>query len=215
LQSLQDFVAPYDAIGAFISDWQEVCDKHPDLVKSEADIENYRQIGVNALKVAPQFFLENLKFKNVIVCEQRLEEAFKEQYPQIFKGFIDIVFEMEDGKYIIADIKTCSSAFMFRKYQDAIKEYQLTLYKHFYAKKFNIDPDKIETYFILVEKDVKSKKPIQFSCITSGAKKVQNALEWVEKSLVQINRGMFLKNRMHCNAYGRVCPFYDSVHCTK
>jgi len=69
----------------------------------------------------------------VLRVEERIKEPTK--YPQLFSGFIDIVIELENGKVIILDLKTTGSHYMFEKFQDKYKEYQLTLYKHFFCVK--------------------------------------------------------------------------------
>jgi hypothetical protein len=100
------------------------------------------------------------------------------------------------------------------KYKDAAKEYQLTLYKHFYSVIKNIDPKNIETYFVVIEKQ-KSKSPLKTIRITSGPKKVANALRWMNDPLSAINRKIFIKNRTSCLRYGEghPCYFYRSEHC--
>ncbi len=203
-------------LDAWRLEWQRLWSENQSLVTPKDNFEGMNKVGENVVQNALAIFEKEFPYKEVVAVEQRLEEPiFPDKYKQYFKGFVDIVFKLEDGTYVVGDIKTCASAYMFKKYQDKYKEYQLTLYKYFYAQKFGIDPDKIETFFILVEKNPDSKKPIQFSKVTSGKVKVQNALEWVDKSLATINRSIFMKNRMHCHAYGKDCIFLNTEHCKK
>jgi hypothetical protein len=155
------------------------------------------------------------KFK-VLKTEERLSEPI-EKFPQIFKGFIDIILEQKD-KIIIADFKTCSSIYMFKKYKDKYKDYQLTLYKHFYCQKHNMDPKNVETYFIPVERNRRSKRPVSLLRVTSGPKKVKNALAWLYEPLNNVKKeGRWIKNRAACLKYGedKPCPFYNSSFCTR
>jgi hypothetical protein len=137
-------------------------------------------------------------------------------FPQDFKGYIDLVIELENGELVISDIKTTGSAFMFNKYKDNFKEYQLSLYKRFYSEIENIDRDKIRTLFIVIEKDLESKKPLVVVDVTSGDKKLANAESWLLNSLQAINSNKFIKNRMSCNKFGKdyPCIFYRSEHCS-
>ena len=86
--------------------------------------------------------------------------------------------------------------------------YQLTLYKHFFAKKHNIDPKQIETHFALLKRTAKKDK-VEFVRITSGPKKTSNALNLLSKALYNINKNRFIKNRLSCNR----CKFYKTEHC--
>lgn len=136
-------------------------------------------------------------------------------YPQLFRGSIDIVIELADGKKIIVDFKTCNTRYFYLKNKDKYSDYQLTLYKYFFRVKHNIvNEEDIETYFAVIEKNAYNKDPLFFLRITSGEKKVENALEWLENALSAINKGIFLKNRYHCQAYGRPCTFYNTEHCS-
>lgn len=150
----------------------------------------------------------------VLAIEERLE-ASVEGYPQRFKGFIDAVLEAEDGRIILIDFKTSSSAFFFTKFKETYKDYQLTLYKHFYAIKHNIDPDKIETYFIVLEKSLNSKIPVVPIRITSGKIKIGNALKWLNFALSAINRKKFFRNRLSCLKYGEDHPCVFMNTCCK
>jgi len=72
-----------------------------------------------------------------------------------FIGFIDIIIkDKRDGQYTIYDIKTSTSG--WNKYQkaDQTKTAQLILYKEFYAKQFNVDPDMINVEYIIVRRKI-------------------------------------------------------------
>ena len=196
---------------AFEAEWKKVCEEQKSLVTEKDNLESLTKAGINIISVCLSVFEKELPFKEVVAIEHGFEEPISQK--RNFKGFIDIIFKMQDGSYIIGDIKTCGSAYMFKKFQDATKEYQLVAYKWFYSKSQNIDLKNIRTIFILVEKDFKSKNPIQFSEIISDDKKIQNCLTWINKTISIIDRGLFLKNRLNCRNYGRTCVFYDTEHC--
>ena len=147
----------------------------------------------------------------IVEVEEKLYEDIEEE-KQKFKGFIDLVVKTKDGKHHIIDWKTCSWGWDMRKKSDKMITYQLTLYKHFWCKKHNVDPNLVQTHFSLLKRTAK-KDNVEFFKITSGQKKTENALKLLHKSLYNINRKYHVKNKLSC--YGRygVCEFYKSEHC--
>ena len=128
-----------------------------------------------------------------------------------FKGFIDAVIKTSDGIYHIIDWKTCSWGWDNRKKNDAITTYQLTLYKYFYAKKHNISLDKIETHFALLKRTGK-KNRVELFRVSSGKRKVDNAIKLVNKAITNIEKKRYIKNRLACTS-GYGCPLYKTEHC--
>ena len=80
--------------------------------------------------------------------------------------------------------------------------------KNFYAKKHDIDPARIETYFILLKRTAK-KDIVEVVRVTSGQKKINNSLNLLQKAVININRGRSIKNRLSC----RYCQFYNTEYC--
>lgn len=222
--TIDDKMEPEVAAKKFIRTWFKFCSlyrkqlaeglkkeeyKLPKSVSSPAEL----YAGpVRAIMAAKKLFSEKFgKFK-VLYIEERLKESTN--YEQYFGGYIDIVLELEDGSIIVADFKTCSSHFMFNKFRDKYKDYQLTFYKHFLCEKYGIEPKKVETYFITIAKDPKVKKSMEFIRITSGPKKVKNAFSWLNGVLAAAEKDIFVKNRSAClDFYGKPCSFYGSPHC--
>ena len=95
----------------------------------------------------------------VVSIEEEIFEDISDLVPESeitnFKGFIDLVLKTPDQKYHIIDWKTCSWGWNREKRQDKIAAYQLVLYKHFFAKKHNVDPSNINTYFTLLKRTAK------------------------------------------------------------
>ena len=125
-----------------------------------------------------------------------------------FKGFIDVVAKTPDGKYHIIDWKTCSWGWDGKKRNDKMVVYQLTLYKHFFAIKHNIDMEDIETHFALLKRTAK-KNQVELFKVSNTQRRVDNALGLINKALFNINNKNFLKNRLSC---GR-CPFHNTPEC--
>ena len=125
-----------------------------------------------------------------------------------FKGFVDLVIKTPDDKYHIIDWKTCSWGWDSRKRSDPMVTYQLTLYKHYFAKKHNIDPKNIETHFALLKRTAK-KNNVEMFRVTSGPRKTENALNLLLKAVYNISKKRFIKNRLACKG----CEFYKTEHC--
>jgi len=150
------------------------------------------------------------KYEVTSVEEQLLEDIDEiESYGRKFKGFIDLVIKTPDGKYHVIDWKTCSWGWDSRKKTAPMTTYQLTYYKHYFAKKHKINPDNIETYFALLKRTAKKEK-VEIYRVTSGEKKIQNSLKMLEKAVINIERKNFIKNRLSC----KYCSFYKTEHCT-
>ena len=182
------------------------------------NIQRLNLAGLNILKTVKESFEKNLPGYSIISIEESIEKRLRvkigDKHRQFFKGFIDIVLKLDDGNYVIIDLKTCSSLFYFKKNLNKYKEMQLVLYKHFYAKLFDIDPDKINTYFTTLEKNPKVKEPVQFIAITTGKKKISNHLKILDNSLSAINREFFMKNRSSCIDDFGTCIFYKTEYCS-
>lgn len=72
-----------------------------------------------------------------------------------FKGYIDIVlYDEQDDRYIILDIKTSTSGWNEYAKKDDKKLAQLLLYKEFLAKQFSIDVEKVDVKYFIVKRKV-------------------------------------------------------------
>lgn len=148
-------------------------------------------------------------FKVFSVEEPLLEEITEiESYGKKFKGFIDIVLKTDDGKYHIIDWKTCSWGWSRDKKSDPLTTYQLTYYKNYFAKKHNIAPESIETYFALLKRTAK-KENVEILRVTSGQRKTTNALKVLENAVINIEKGNYIKNRLNC----KYCKFHNTKDC--
>jgi len=152
---------------------------------------------------------ENFGKYEVFSAEEKLYEPLEENF--YFKGFIDLVIKTSDGKYHVIDWKTCSWGWDSKKKSDRMTTYQLTLYKHFFAAKHNIDPKDVETHFALLKRTAKSNR-VEIFRVTSGPKKTENSLNLLDKALYNIKNGNYVKNRLSCTQ-GFGCEFYKTQHC--
>jgi len=147
----------------------------------------------------------------VLAVELPLMEDIQEQGDYKFKGFIDAIVKTDDGKVHIFDWKTCSWGWDAKKRSEPMVTYQLTLYKHYFCQKMEVDPKDVETHFALLKRTA-SKNRVEFFRVTSGPRKTQNALKLIDKALYNIKNKRYIKNRLSCTG-GYGCKFYKTEHC--
>ena len=153
----------------------------------------------------------NIKYDGVRKAAEENEASIIEvkKVDKNFKGFIDlVVYTPDTKKYHVIDWKTCSWGWDSRKKTDKMITYQLTLYKHFWAKKHNKNIKDITTHFALLKRTAK-KNNVEFFRVTSGPRKTQNALNLLLKAVYNISKKRFIKNRLACKG----CEFYKTEHC--
>ena len=144
----------------------------------------------------------------VLGSEIPLDEKIQDEDQFVFKGFIDGVVATPDGKVHIFDWKTCSWGWDAKRRNSPMTTYQLTLYKHYFARKMEIDPKNIETHFALLKRTSK-KDRVEFFRVTSGPRKTENALRLLKKALYNIKNKRYIKNRLSC----KFCEFNKTEHC--
>ncbi len=147
----------------------------------------------------------------VVSVEEEILEPIDEfdSHGRNFKGFIDMVIKTPDDKYHIIDWKTCSWGWSRDKKSDPMTNYQLTYYKNYFSKKHNITPKQIETYFVLLKRTAKAEN-VEVLRVTSGTKKTENSLKVLQNAVINIDKGISIKNRLNC----KYCKFYKTEHCT-
>tara|TARA_R100001129_G_scaffold167380_1_gene134992 strand:+ start:272 stop:1036 length:765 start_codon:yes stop_codon:yes gene_type:complete len=145
---------------------------------------------------------------NVEAVELPLYEPINGEEGYKFKGFIDAIVSTPDGKVHIFDWKTCSWGWDSRRRSEKMTTYQLTLYKHFFAQKMEIDPKNVETHFALLKRTAK-KNRVELFRVTSGPRKTENALKLLHKALYNIKNKRYIKNRLSCER----CTFRHTKEC--
>ena len=125
---------------------------------------------------------------------------------------IDAIVATPDGKIHIFDWKTCSWGWDAKKRSEPMVTYQLTLYKHFFCQKMDVDPKNVETHFALLKRTA-SKNRVEFFRVTSGPRKTDNALKLLNKAIYNIKSKRYIKNRLSCTG-GYGCKFYNTEHCS-
>lgn len=147
----------------------------------------------------------------LVSIEEKLFEPIKD-VDYDFKGFIDLVIKTKDGIHHVIDWKTCSWGWDARRKSDKITTYQLTLYKYFWCQKHNVDQKDTQTHFALLKRTAK-KNQVEFFKVTTGDKKVENALKLLNKAVYNIKKQRHIKNRLSCHGRYGLCEFYKTKHC--
>jgi|TARA_A100001011_G_scaffold284121_1_gene294560 ATP-dependent exoDNAse (exonuclease V) beta subunit len=154
----------------------------------------------------------SLKFPEykVFSAEEKIIEELKDsEIPYDYKGFLDLVIQTPDNKYHIIDWKSCSWGWNIEKKTDRITTYQLTYYKNFFCQKHNIDPTQVETYFGLLKRTA-NKNKVEFYRVSSGPRKIKNALNILNKAVYNIHNNNHPKNRLKCSK----CEFNKTEWCS-
>jgi hypothetical protein len=176
----------------------------------QKDIEDFQKQGCELIDLiypaTQQYFGEFDTFSAEEDLLEEIEEYKIDDYK--YKGYIDLVLKTKDGKYHIIDWKTCSWGWEPQKKNDAMVTYQLTYYKHFFSKKHGIPLDKIETHFGLLKRTAKKDK-VELFRVSSGEKKVGNALKLLQECVHNVDHERFIKNRLSCSG----CSFHRTQHC--
>jgi len=146
----------------------------------------------------------------VFMAEEKLYEPISGTDDYLFKGYVDLIVKEGDNYHII-DWKTCSWGWDSRKRSDKMILYQLILYKHFFCQKYDISPDMVHTHFGLLKRTSK-KNIVELFKVTSGPKRIENALELLHKAIQTIKSGVHIKNKLSCTS-GYGCDLYKTKHC--
>ena len=177
--------------------------------KKDIDYKLLEEMEANGGDLFPEImpFLQT-EFGNfeVVAVEQDLYERVTEITENVFfKGFIDLIIKTEDGKYHIIDWKTTKYGWHPNKRNDKFTHYQMVLYKEFYCRKMNLPRENFEIHFVLLKWKNKKKTP-EIVSVTSGKKKIDNALKSYTEVVKGIQNGIKMRNRTNC----QYCPYLES-----
>ena len=170
--------------------------------KSDFDkklISSMREQGKELISLALPALKKKFGKFSVIKTELQLMEPITEfdKTDCDFKGFIDLVIGTEDGRVHVLDWKSSTGGWFRRESSDKKIIYQLVFYKHYLAKKLEIDPKEIDVHFALLKRTPKKNK-VEFVDITSGPKRTKNALKVLEQVLSSCRKEYYPKNRLAC-----------------
>ena len=139
-----------------------------------------------------------------------------------YMGYLDVVLYHEDTeKFVIIDIKTSTKGWGPRERKDKSKQYQLVLYKKFFAQQYNVPVSNIDIEFFIVRRklweslDFPIKRVQQFRP-PSGKTSINRATESLEKFLNNcFTSEGFNQKEMPAttNNYCKWCPYHKTHLC--
>ena len=90
----------------------------------------------------------------LVGCEVPIVLAPDPHLPRVkYMGFLDVVLYNENTKkFIIIDIKTSTRGWNQSAKKDKLKQYQLVLYKKFFAQQYGVNVDDIDIEFFIVKR---------------------------------------------------------------
>jgi hypothetical protein len=128
------------------------------------------------------------KYTKLVGIEIPILLPVLEDNPNILlNGYIDfILYDEQDNKYTIYDIKTSTKGWQDKEKKDQIKINQLLLYKRFYAKAMNVPEENVDVKFFIVKRKVFSNPDfpihrVQEFVPANGKKKVEGAYQDLSK----------------------------------
>jgi hypothetical protein len=139
----------------------------------------------------------------------------------LYKGYLDVVLYHEPtNSFKILDIKTSTKGWSDYEKKDETKQFQLILYKHFFAKQFGVEVDKIDIEFFIVKRKIWKESPFPLSRIqeftpASGKVKLNKAVN----AITSFIEGVFNTNGSYKDITHepnpslnscKYCPFKDN-----
>ena len=131
-----------------------------------------------------------------------------------------VLYHEPTNSFKILDIKTSTKGWSDYEKKDETKQFQLILYKHFFAKQFGVEVDKIDIEFFIVKRKLWENSPYPLSRIqefipASGKVKLNKAVNAVTSFIEGVfNTDGSYKDIVHepnpALSTCKYCPFKDN-----
>lgn len=203
--------AAFDAQEFFLKRFREEVEKISEERRkkiNDKSLAEMKEQGRELVELVLPALKEYLGDYELFSAEYELRQPIPEHLNYDFYGFVDLILKTPDGKYHIIDWKTCSWGWDIEKKTSKEYTYQLTYYKHFLSRQLKVDPKMIETHFGLLKRTAKKDK-VELFRVTSGERKVQNALNILDKCVTNVENKNFVRNKLSCSK----CEFNKTVYC--
>jgi len=175
------------------------------------NLDGWLMSATNALTQLPSFMDETFPGWIPVASEYYLYENIEGKHDGQFKGFIDCVIELSNGKHVVIDWKTAGPRGWNKdKQRDFLTQAQIVLYKHYWMKVTGKASKDVQTAFVLLKRDSKPGKSVAIVKVSAGPIAIKKALKYVEATLKFMKSGWTLKNRQSC----KFCEFYQTPSCT-
>ena len=159
----------------------------------------------------------------LVGCEVPIVLAPNPRLPRVkYMGFLDVVLYNENtNKFVIIDIKTSTKGWGPRERKDKTKQYQLVLYKKFFAEQYNVDINDIDIEFFIVRRELWESddyviKRVQQFRPPSGKTSVNRATKLLDEFVAEcFNNEGFSDNEMPetPNNNCKWCPYFKTHLC--
>lgn len=174
-------------------------------------LEGWLASAKNSLEQLPVFMDQQFPGWKHVAAEHNLYESVEGNEEGKFKGFIDCIIELPNGKHVVIDWKTAGSRGWNRDQRsDFMKQAQIILYKHYWMQLTGKSSRDVKACFVLLKRDSKPGKSVDIVEVGSGPKMLAKANKMVTGMLKGMRTGFAPKNKTSC----RFCEFANTPHCT-
>jgi len=215
-----DLLATHDKIRKA---WEENGFDTPEFVKKQTarsagqgwkykhvSLDGWLESAKNSLEQLPDFLDEQFPGWKPHVAEHKLYESIAGDEQGLFKGFIDCVLELPNGKHVVIDWKTAGPRGWGRdKQRDFLTTAQIILYKHYWMQVTGKPSNQVKACFVLLKRDSKPGKSVAIVEVSAGPTAMQKANKMVSGMLKGMRTGFAIKNKMSC----KFCEFKNTPHC--
>jgi hypothetical protein len=184
----------------------------------QENIDEFLASGREIIEELPEFFEKQFPNWVHISAEEEIYCKIDETKETNFKGFLDASIAVEQTvrkkqveRIFILDWKTTKKNWTPYKRRDFTTKMQLALYKNFWGKKHEIDPDIIRAGFILLKRQAKKGKKIEFVDVSLGPKTIKKSLVVIDNMIANLGKGFTPKNRSSCE----YCEYFATEFCTQ
>ena len=141
----------------------------------------------------------------------------------IYQGFIDVVLYHEPtNTFKIIDIKTSTRGWNDKEKKDELKQFQLILYKKYFAEQFNVSIENIDIEFFIVKRKIWENADFPIGRIqiwkpASGKVKLNKATQNIENFITQcFTQEGYADKEYETNVNGNCkwCPFFKTHLCS-
>lgn len=218
-----------DSIAAFRLKFNDACEELTNIGKlAYGPFHEKKQAGWHPLDMADAgekilrdlVNLPEIAEAEVVKIEYPLyEDLGRTDEPIKFKGFIDIMLKIKNKRgqstLLLCDFKTCQWGWAKEKKEDELTLAQPRLYKHFICKKTGMDPKLVRTHFFLLKKKPRPRDSAAESLkVSSSENDLRNTIQALQTDITRMRQGPpYEKNRDRCNAFGTLCPHYNTEAC--
>jgi hypothetical protein len=174
------------------------------------NLEGWLESSKNSLEQLPSFLDEKFPGWKSVAAEHKLYELVRGNEKGHYKGFIDCVLELPDGKHVVIDWKTAGPrGWRKEKKRDFLTQAQIVLYKNYWMRASGKPSNQVKACFVLLKRESKPGKSVAVVEVSAGPKTMEKANKMVDGMLKGMRTGFSIKNRSSC----KFCEFFETEHC--